>query len=75
MSDLLLIAATERELFAVDGVQHLCCGIGPVEAALRTTQRLTDRRYVTLLHVGIAGATAPGEAVGRLVPTLTSAIA
>ena len=54
---LLVIAATERELELVRGVETLCCGVGPVEAAARTAHALAQRGDVTaLLHVGIAGA-------------------
>jgi futalosine hydrolase len=61
----LLIAATERELVALDGVQAICCGIGPVEAALATARALAERRPDAVLHVGIAGATTlePGAIV------------
>lgn len=51
---LLLVAATERELFHFQG---LVCGIGPVEAAINTTRALTERKPAGVLHVGIAGAT------------------
>jgi hypothetical protein len=34
MPGLLLVAATDRELFPVVGADRLCCGIGPVKAAL-----------------------------------------
>jgi nucleoside phosphorylase len=53
---LLIVAATERELALVRDVETFCCGIGPVEAALRTAQRLGARDVDALLHVGIAGA-------------------
>ena len=53
---MLVVAATERELAHVRGVETLCCGIGPVEAALRTAQALDGRRPDAVLHVGIAGA-------------------
>jgi nucleoside phosphorylase len=51
-----MVAATERELFAVDDVETLCCGIGPVEAALATAAALAEGRPDVILHVGIAGA-------------------
>jgi nucleoside phosphorylase len=62
---LLLVAAAERELCAADRVETLCCGIGPVEAALATAHALARTRYAALLHVGIAGAAAlpPGTVV------------
>jgi futalosine hydrolase len=56
---LLVVAATERELQLepISGVETLCCGVGPVEAAVRTARALAERDEVTaLLHVGIAGA-------------------
>jgi futalosine hydrolase len=52
----LVVAATERELALVRGAETFCCGIGPVEAALRTASRLRDGRPDAVLHVGIAGA-------------------
>jgi len=53
---LLVVAATERELAcAPSGAETLCCGIGPVEAALRTAATLATRRPDALLHVGVAG--------------------
>ena len=55
---MLLIAATERELDALDRVpgDRLVCGIGPVEAAAATARVLADERPTAVLHVGIAGA-------------------
>jgi len=53
---ILVVAATERELVAVDGAETLCCGIGPVEAALATAAALARSQPDALLHVGIAGA-------------------
>jgi futalosine hydrolase len=53
---LLVVAATERELAFGDGVETLCCGIGPVEAALQTSRALDRIRPEAVLHVGIAGA-------------------
>jgi futalosine hydrolase len=52
----LVVAATERELDFLDGVDTLCCGIGPVEAALATARSIAERRPRAILHVGIAGA-------------------
>jgi len=52
----LVVAATERELGLVRGADALCCGIGPVEAALRTARALAERRPAAVLHIGIAGA-------------------
>jgi futalosine hydrolase len=53
---LLVVAATERELAFVRGAETLCCGIGPVEAALQTARSLAERRVDAVLHIGIAGA-------------------
>ncbi len=53
---MLVVAATERELQLLEGVETFCCGIGPVEAALQTARRLAERRPDAVLHVGIAGA-------------------
>ncbi|MBD0330289.1 MAG: hypothetical protein ICV64_09320 [Thermoleophilia bacterium] len=55
---ILVVAATERELSFVDGADALCCGIGPVEAALATARALAEQRPAAVLHIGIAGATA-----------------
>jgi futalosine hydrolase len=52
----LVVAATERELALLDGLETFCCGIGPVEAALRTARALEKRRPEAVVHVGIAGA-------------------
>lgn len=53
---ILVVAATERELQPVRGVETFCCGIGPVEAALQTARVLANGRPDALVHVGIAGA-------------------
>jgi futalosine hydrolase len=53
----LVVAATERELECVrGGAETLCCGIGPVEAALRTAEARARRRPQAVLNLGIAGA-------------------
>jgi len=52
---MLVIAATERELALLEGLDTLCCGIGPVEAALQTVRALERRRPDFVVHVGIAG--------------------
>jgi futalosine hydrolase len=57
---ILVVAATERELVSADGAATLCCGIGPVEAALATAAALARERPNAVLHVGIAGAPALG---------------
>src|SRR5579862_2476097 len=53
---LLVVAATERELASVRGAETLCCGIGPVEAALQTARALAERPVDAVLHIGLAGA-------------------
>ena len=52
---MLVVAATEPELPSIDGVDTLCCGVGPVEAAARVAARLATQRHDAVLHVGIAG--------------------
>ena len=52
MHDVLLVAATEREL---DGRDGLVCGVGPVEAAAATARALAVRDWAAVLHVGVAG--------------------
>jgi futalosine hydrolase len=51
----LVIAATERELALLDGLDTFCCGIGPVEAALQTARALEERKPDAVVHIGIAG--------------------
>jgi futalosine hydrolase len=51
----LIVAATERELALVEGLDTFCCGIGPVEAALQTARALEERRPDAVVQVGIAG--------------------
>ena len=62
MPDVLLVAATEREL---DGRDGLVCGIGPVEAASATARALALRPADAVLHIGVAGGR--GLAPGTLV--------
>jgi futalosine hydrolase len=52
MSDVLLVAATERELGGRDG---LVCGVGPVEAAAATARALAQLEVGAVLHIGVAG--------------------
>jgi futalosine hydrolase len=52
----LVVAATQLELENVDGADTLCCGIGPVEAAVATAAALAADRPRAILHIGIAGA-------------------
>lgn len=53
---MLIVAATERELAFVRRFDTFCCGIGPVEAAVRTARALGERRPDAVIHIGIAGA-------------------
>jgi futalosine hydrolase len=52
---MLVVAATDRELALLDGLETFCCGIGPVEAALQTARALEERRPEAVAHIGIAG--------------------
>jgi futalosine hydrolase len=52
MLDVLLVAATEREL---DGRDGLVCGVGPVEAAAATARALALRDWGAVLNIGVAG--------------------
>jgi len=69
VAELLIVAATELELRVVgDLAPTLCCGIGPIEAAVQTAAALAGDPPAAVLHVGVAGARADaGIAVGRLV--------
>jgi futalosine hydrolase len=62
LSNILLVAATDRELCGHDG---LVCGVGPVEAAAATARALALRPFGAVLHVGLAGGR--GVAPGSLV--------
>src|SRR5436190_16811599 len=53
MRDVLLVAATGREL---GGHEGLVCGVGPVEAAAATARALALDPARAVLHVGVAGA-------------------
>jgi len=55
---MLVVAATERELALLDGLDTFCCGIGPVEAALRTARALAELEPDAVVHAGIAGSRA-----------------
>jgi predicted 5'-methylthioadenosine/S-adenosylhomocysteine nucleosidase len=52
---MLVVAATDRELSLLEGLDTFCCGIGPVEAALQTARALEERRPDFVVHAGIAG--------------------
>lgn len=66
-AQVLLVAATPRELPPGDEGPSLCCGVGPVEAAARTAAALAVQRPAAVLHIGIAGAQAGS---GLVPPTL-----
>jgi futalosine hydrolase len=55
VEDLLVVAATARELDGAGGAPTLVCGVGPVEAAAATARKLAERRPRALLNVGLAG--------------------
>jgi nucleoside phosphorylase len=59
----LVIAATERELYGLDTAAHraLVCGVGPVEAAAATARALAEHRPRGVLQVGLAGRHGFGE--------------
>jgi futalosine hydrolase len=54
--NVLVVAATLRELAFVEGAETLCCGVGPVEAAAATARALAQKRPEGVLQIGIAGA-------------------
>ncbi len=55
-AQVLVVAATGRELVPLDGVRTVLCGIGPVEAAVVTARAIAEERPSAVLHIGIAGA-------------------
>lgn len=55
-SQILVVAATARELAPSEGWRSLVCGVGPVEAAAATAASIAQHRPSLLIHVGIAGA-------------------
>src|SRR5215213_6752320 len=67
--EILVVAATPRELECAAGAATLACGIGPVEAAAATARALAEDRPTAVLHVGIAG----GRALAPLSLVLGSA--
>jgi nucleoside phosphorylase len=70
----LVVAATEGELRGVPaGAQRLVCGVGPVDAGIRTATALASGDVDAVLHVGIAGVQEDsGIAVGDVVIGATS---
>lgn len=68
VDEILVVAATPRELATAGGWRTLQCGVGPVEAAACTAAALAGGQVRALLHVGIAGARrAAGISHGALV--------
>jgi futalosine hydrolase len=63
--DVLVVAATARELECAAGARTLTCGIGPVEAAIATGRALAGQPPDAVVLVGLAGAR--GIAPGRIV--------
>lgn len=55
-AQVLVVAATGRELAPVDDARPLVCGIGPVDAAVSTARAIAEERPTAVLHIGIAGA-------------------
>lgn len=56
IAQILVVAATARELAPAAGWRTLVCGVGPVEAAACTAASIAQHRPAAILHVGIAGA-------------------
>ncbi len=68
VAQILVVAATARELAPAEGWRTLLCGVGPVEAAAATATAIAVHRPAIVLHVGIAGARhASGLEAGALV--------
>jgi futalosine hydrolase len=53
--EILVVAATPRELECAPGAATLACGIGPVEAAAATARALAGSSPAAVLHIGLAG--------------------
>jgi len=53
--EILVVAATPRELECAPGAVTLACGIGPVEAAAATARVLAASPPAAVLHIGLAG--------------------
>lgn len=56
LADILVVAATARELAPATGWRTLCCGVGPVEAAAATAAALAGSPAGIVINLGIAGA-------------------
>lgn len=55
-SQILVIAATARELGPPNGWHARVCGVGPVDAAAATAAAIAELQPAVVIHVGIAGA-------------------
>jgi futalosine hydrolase len=67
-AQILVVAATTRELATNGDWLTLVCGVGPVDAAAATAASIAVRQPAAVLHVGIAGARrARGLRPGTLV--------
>lgn len=55
-AQIMVVAATARELATADGWRTLLCGVGPVEAAAATAAAIAAHPPAAILHIGIAGA-------------------
>jgi futalosine hydrolase len=56
VGQVLVVAATERELAAGGDWVRILCGVGPVDAAAATAAAIARHAPSLVLHVGIAGA-------------------
>jgi nucleoside phosphorylase len=74
LHDILVIAATDRELAPSGGWRTLVCGVGPVDAAAATAAALAVRRPRAVVHVGIAGARRASGLVPPAVVVGTEAV-
>lgn len=54
-AEILVVAATARELAEGGDSLTLQCGVGPVDAAAATAEAIARLRPAAILHVGIAG--------------------
>jgi futalosine hydrolase len=68
---ILVVAATDREIAPADGWATLICGVGPVDASAATAAAIARQKPIAILHVGIAGAR---RASGLVPPALVVGI-
>jgi futalosine hydrolase len=74
LQDILVVAATERELAPAEGWRTLVCGVGPVDAAAATAAAIGASRPRVIVHVGIAGARGASGLVPPAVVVGTASI-